>query len=92
MLQLEIPEGQSCWKWRKYPIFELSSGHIISLEIDPFASESQSDDSFDHKQEKLFVIDEQFQIWKLEESDEETELYTASERQNLSMTEYRELA
>ena len=47
VLELQIPEGQECWKWTKYPVFMLGSGHIIALEIDPFAQNDEEGDLFD---------------------------------------------
>ena len=42
--------------------------------------------------EKLFIIDDQFQIYKIEESEEGNEPYDVSLQQNLVMSEYRELS
>ena len=38
-VHLEIREEKQCWEWKKYPVYETSSGRIVSLEIDPFATE-----------------------------------------------------
>lgn len=78
--ELEIKLDSNTWVWTKKPIAQLYSGRAIALEIDPNAND------------QLFLLDENYQVWKIKESLAEEGHYILEERQNLAQYEYRELS
>ena len=59
----------------------LGSGNIIALEIDPFSERNLDCKENDQEaKDQLFIIDDQFQIWKICESDEDSDPYEAFQR------------
>ena len=84
------------WVWTRKPVFELTSGRAIALELDPDNVKDQMKIAssllkkkgkvFDDRTftNELFVIDEQMQLWQLQE-DLDANSYFSVERQSLAI-------
>ena len=101
MYELHVRKADNKWIWTKKPIFELTAGRAIALELDPNNAKDckvlqagsrgkkgkvLTDRNINNK---VFVIDEQLQLYQLQE-DPDTNSYFSIERHSLAG--YKDLA